>query len=214
MLGDGIPLSQRDSFPSTSISCKSTRHKDRAGGEGRAAAVAGARELGEGAVVVAETEGESDGGDRSGGAGGWSQRAEGWGGGGGRSQRVEGRGGGGGRSRRREQQRWPEPEEGGATVVVAGSRGSEGVAVMRRRSRRREQRRWSEPGRKGRWGGSGRRRRCRVSPDTSQVSSDRYRVIPDRYHPIPRKYHLICDENRMIPDRYHLIRREYHLKTW
>ncbi|KAB8117182.1 hypothetical protein EE612_058881, partial [Oryza sativa] len=70
--------------------------------------------------------------------------------------------GGGGRSRRREQQRWPELGEGGATVVVAGSRGWEGVVVVHRRSRRREQWWWPELGRKGRWGGSGRRRRCRV----------------------------------------------------
>uniref|UniRef100_A0A0E0CAC2 Uncharacterized protein n=1 Tax=Oryza meridionalis TaxID=40149 RepID=A0A0E0CAC2_9ORYZ len=66
MLGDGIQSPQRDSFPSTSISCKSIRHKRR----GRAAVVAGAREQGEGAAVVAGAEGESDGGGRSRGAGG------------------------------------------------------------------------------------------------------------------------------------------------
>jgi hypothetical protein len=73
--------------------------------------VAGAREPGEGAAVVAGAEGESDGGGRSWGAGGWSQRAGGW-------------GGGGGRSRGREQRRWPEPGEGAATVAEArGGRG-------------------------------------------------------------------------------------------
>ncbi|EEC70462.1 hypothetical protein OsI_01503 [Oryza sativa Indica Group] len=113
-----------DSFPSTSISRKSTRHKGRASGGGERRRWAGARESEEGRQVVAGAEGESDGGGRSRGAGGWSQRAEGWGGGGGRSQRAEGEGGDSGRSQGREWRWWPEPEEGATTV--AGARGGRG----------------------------------------------------------------------------------------
>lgn len=65
MQGDRIPLPQQDSFPFTSISRKSTWHNGRAGGGGRVAAVAEARELGERAVVVAGAEGGSDGSGRS-----------------------------------------------------------------------------------------------------------------------------------------------------
>uniref|UniRef100_A0A0E0DRC9 Uncharacterized protein n=1 Tax=Oryza meridionalis TaxID=40149 RepID=A0A0E0DRC9_9ORYZ len=72
ILGDRIPLPQRDSFPFTSISRKSTRHNGRASGGRRVAAVAGAREPREGAAVVAGAEEESDGSGQSRGAGGWS----------------------------------------------------------------------------------------------------------------------------------------------